>query len=142
MRVAVQGRNLEEALTNALNSVVSSTSAADSTNDGCLAIPLLARESQPAALVAAMLSSLIEEMNDGATVSSVQVDGLLKRDGALVCWGYAFATSEEMKGARSTILFRDLRVEESPANVEIEFTLEVGSSNEDEVHRGGVAPKS
>ncbi len=127
-QLTARGRNLEEALGEALNEVAKAARGQDAESDASLAIPLRAREPEATALVAAIVTNLIDEIGEGIQVKSVQIDGLLKRDGEYICWGYAFASSEQAEHSNLSMSFRDLVVEEVNGATEIRCILERGAN--------------
>jgi hypothetical protein len=127
-QLIARGRNLEEALSAALNEVIRISRGPNPESEASLAIPLRTREPEATALVAAMVANLIAELAEGAQIRSVQIDGLMQRDGDFICWGYAFAVSETASDPNLSISFRDLILEEVNDATEIRCILERGSN--------------
>jgi len=121
--IVAAGRSLEEALQTALGQVIDSTVMPPSDSDTSLAIPLRARDPDETSLVNAMLTELLQEIADGARIASAQIDGLLKRDGDFVCWGYAFAASEINPALGSVFLLEQVTVLEEQGSTVIRVTL-------------------
>jgi hypothetical protein len=122
MEITVTGQTFAETLGRALNQVVELVGPTNSTVDASLALPLRARESTSAALAEAMLAELLAEIGEG--IQSVQIDGLMKRDGDYICWGYAFAAPDQGSPTGPAFTAHDLQVIEEPGRIEIRFTLD------------------
>jgi hypothetical protein len=124
MEIIATGQSFAEALTQALNKIVRLVSPADPPRDASLAVPLRAREPALPAVAEAMVSELLAEIGEGISVGSVQIDGMMKRDGYYICWGYAYAAPKQGTESIPNLTVRDLIVAEEPGRVEIRFTLE------------------
>jgi hypothetical protein len=122
--IVASGRSLGEVLSETLRQVVIATGSSASTTDGSLAIPLRAREQEETALVDAMVTNLLDEIAEGAHISSIQIDGLIKRDGDFVCWGYAFASPQEHPAPGPIFHVESVTVTDEQGQVEIRFALE------------------
>jgi hypothetical protein len=127
MEIIATGQSFAEALTHALNQVVELAGSANEVEEASLAVPLRAREPALPAVAAAMVSELLAEIGEGIAVGSVQIDGMMKRDGDYICWGYAFAAPEQNSQSSKSLRLRDLQIGEEPGRVEIRFTLEQSS---------------
>jgi hypothetical protein len=122
--IVASGRSLGEVLSEALRRVVDATCGSTSTTDGSLAISLRAREREETALVNAMVTNLLDEIAEGAHIRSIQIDGLIKRDGDFVCWGYAFATPQEHPSPGPIFHLEAVTVIHEQGQVEIRITIE------------------
>jgi hypothetical protein len=127
MEIIATGQTFTEALTHALNQVVEFAGLANEVEEASLAVPLRAREPALPAVAAAMVSELLAEIGDGISIGSVQIDGVMKRDGDYICWGYAFAVPENSAQPSRSLTILDLQVSEEPGRFEIRFTLEQSS---------------
>jgi hypothetical protein len=124
IELVASGRSLSETLSEALGQVVDATGGSISATDASLAISLRAREREETALVNAMVVNLLDEIDEGAHISSIQIDGLVKRDGDFICWGYAFASPHEPPGPAPVFHLESVTVTSDQGQVEIRITLE------------------
>jgi hypothetical protein len=127
MEIIATAQTFAEALTHALNQIVELDGSASPPLDATLAVPLRAREPALPAVAAAMVGELLAEIGDGISIGSVQIDGMMKRDGDFICWGYAFAAPQKRSQPSKSLALRDLQVSEEPGQFEIRFTLEQSS---------------
>jgi hypothetical protein len=124
MEIIATGQTFAEALTHALNQVVKFAGPANEVAEASLAVPLRAREPALPAVAAAMVGELLAEIGDGIAVGSVQIDGMMKRDGDYICWGYAYAAPTQGTELIPNLTLRNLVVAEEPERIEIRFTFE------------------
>jgi hypothetical protein len=122
--IVASGRTLGEVLSETLRQIVEATGGSTSTSDGSIAISLRAREREETTLVNAMVVNLLDEIAEGAIIASIQIDGLIKRDGDFVCWGYAFATPQEHPAPGPVFHLESVTVTNEQGQVEIRITLE------------------
>jgi hypothetical protein len=131
MEIIATGQTFAEALTHALNQVVELAGPANEVEEASLAVPLRAREPALPAVAAAMVGELLAEIGDGISIGSVQIDGMMKRDGDYICWGYAFAAPKQSSQPSRSLMLRDLQVGEEPGRLEIRFTLDHATGSVD-----------
>jgi hypothetical protein len=127
MEIIATGQTFAEALTHALNQVVELAGPANEIEEASLAVPLRAREPALPAVAAAMVSELLAEIGEGIAVGSVEIDGMMRRDGDYICWGYAFAAPEQSSQPSKSLTLGDLQIGEESGRFEIWFTLEQSS---------------
>jgi hypothetical protein len=120
MEITATATTFADALTQALNQIIEPTRSRE---DAARALPLRAREHDLPAVAKAMIDELVTELGDGARVNSVQIDGLMKREGEYICWGYAFAEPEHDVAGR-VIKLRELSVKETLGRYEVRLELE------------------
>ncbi|MFL5758621.1 MAG: hypothetical protein ACJ789_02720 [Thermomicrobiales bacterium] len=121
--ITATGQTFGEALTNALLQVIAYAGSSLPEAEASIAIPIRARESDSTALTRAMVSQILAELEQGAQIATVRIDGLLKRDGDFVCWGYAFAAPEPSTSPKHAYAVRDLTIRDATSGTEILVTL-------------------
>jgi hypothetical protein len=131
MTITAKDQTFAEALTQALNQIVASVGPTNATDDASLAIPLRAREAELPAVVEAMVTELLSELGEGRQIVLVQIDGMMKRDGEYICWGYAYAAPNKVEPLGRSPSVRDSEVIEEPGHFEIRFTLDKSGGGED-----------
>jgi hypothetical protein len=124
MEITATGQSFAEALTETLNQLAAFASRANATAEASLSIPLRARESTLNAIAEAMVAELVAEIEEGQQIGSVRIDGLMKRDGDYICWGYALAAPEVDVSAHRRFTVRDLHFSEEPGRNEIRFEVD------------------
>jgi hypothetical protein len=87
--IVVEASTLEQAVARALQEVLAAAMPAQpTTSGGSRSVPLRAQGDTPAEVTAGMIEALLDELATDALVD-VRLDGLLRRDGGTVAWGYA-----------------------------------------------------
>jgi hypothetical protein len=123
--IAVEASTLEHAIARALHEVLAAAMPARPTTlGGSRSVPLRAEGDTPEEVAAGMIEALLDELATHALVD-VRLDGLLRRDGGTVAWGYA-SLGEAAQAPLPLRLSSSPAVTVAPGRVAISLELTAG----------------